>query len=381
MTRIIPLGVAGVMVAVWTAAAFPQSPFATSVVSYDPAAGQFAQRDGFNQPDRALGAPRGGGLFAPDNTSVVSLGAFGGSITLAFDHTVVDHPLNPIGMDAIVFGNAFFFGGDEQTRWAEAGTIEISADTNSNGRADDAWYLIPGSHIDVLKTDFLTVTWDADTTDATYPPDQPSWLPDGMTGVWETGSYALPLELFGNFIVENPSLNPTSEGIYGYADFSPTLVLGDLDGDGTIDDSSMVAEVFYASPDDPFAVGVTGGSGGGDAFDIAWAVDEETGLPGHLDGFDFIRITSAVAVLDSAFGEISTEVDAVSDVAPDLFGDTDGDEDIDLLDLRVLWQCFDPVSSASEHCVAFDRLSDSIVGLRDVLAITDRMTGPEWGEP
>jgi len=360
-----------------TEVGFAQNPFATRVVSFDPAPGTFAQQASFNVATRAIGPPRAGTLSVPDNTSIVSLGAFGGSITLAFDHTVLDHPLNPFGMDAIVFGNAFFLGGDEYVRWAEAGTIEISRDVNTNGLADDAWYLIPGSHIDPLATNILNVTWDADTGDATYPPSSESWLPPGAVGTWETGNYELPLEVFGNFIVENFSADSDLEEVFGYADFSPTLPLGGLDGDGIVDDEFVTAETFYTTPDDPFTVGMTAGSGGGDAFDIAWAVDEATGLPAGLDGFDFVRVTTAVFAIDSVLGEISTEIDAISDVAPDLIGDSDGDEDIDIRDLAALLACF---GAGSDGCAVFDRNGDGAISFGEVSETVERLTGPEWGE-
>ena len=121
--------------------------FADRVVDYSPAPGQFINNPQFNDPSRALGPPVGGGTDAADNTKLVSLGGFGGSITLAFDPPVLDDPRNPMGLDAIVFGNASWVGGDPRTRFAEAGVIEISRDANGNGLADDAWFVIPGSSI------------------------------------------------------------------------------------------------------------------------------------------------------------------------------------------------------------------------------------------
>ena len=68
----------------------------------------------------------------------------GGSVTIAFDHPVVDDPLNPFGLDFIVFGNAFqalgddqYFGGPEDPAefvftapaiMAEPGLVEVSQD-------------------------------------------------------------------------------------------------------------------------------------------------------------------------------------------------------------------------------------------------------------
>ncbi|HED53637.1 MAG TPA: hypothetical protein ENJ00_05485 [Phycisphaerales bacterium] len=252
--------------------------FAVKVIDYSPASGQFVNDPAFNDPTRALGAPVGGGTINPDNTSLVTLGGFGGSITLAFDHTVLDDPGNPMGLDAIVFGNAFYPSGDPTQRWAEAGLIEISFDANFNGVADDAWYTIPGSSLSA-----------------------PVMLP-------------LSSDFDGPILFNSGGAGATTESHFGYADLGPTLILGDTDGDNIVDDPNAKPDQFYTTPDDPLTVGVSPGSGGGDAFDIASAIDPATGEPAELVGFDFIRITTAVSSTNGVFGEVSTEIDAVADV-------------------------------------------------------------------
>src|SRR6185369_5373971 len=79
------------------AAARAQSPFATRVLDYAPAPGQFVQNPQYNDPTRALGPPGTmGGLTAGDNTKAVTLGGFGGTITLGFDHSIWHNPRNPL---------------------------------------------------------------------------------------------------------------------------------------------------------------------------------------------------------------------------------------------------------------------------------------------
>jgi hypothetical protein len=252
--------------------------FATIVVDYSPAAGQFVTDPNFNDPARALGAPVGGGINNADNTSAVTLGGVGGSITLGFDHTVLDHPNNPLGMDAIVFGNAFYLLGDPEKRWAEAALIEISYDANNNNIADDSWFTIPGSSL---------------TAPITLP---------------------LPSVFDGPVLINDPSAGAGNESYWGYADMSPVLILGDTDADNVVDNLTITAEEFYTVPDNPMTLDIDPGSGGGDAFDIAWAIDPLTGDPAGLPGFDFIRITTAVDATNGALGEMSAEIDAVSDV-------------------------------------------------------------------
>ncbi len=294
------------------------SPFATSVLDYTPGAGQFINSSMFNDPTEALGAPTGGGTYSPNNTSLVSLGGFGGSLTLAFDHRVMDDALNPMGLDTIVFGNAFWVSGNPQRHWAECGVIEIALDANGDGQANDPWYLISGSHITDPLAQYESVTWNR--TDSSLPPTDKADYPNesnypGWPDEYTTGTYRLPADPFETQILENPNAPDATEGIYGYADFAPTLVLGDLDGDN-IPDETMLPEDFYTVPDDPFTVGMSEGSGGGDAFDIAWAVDPVTGALANLPGFDFLRISTGVLFDAGKFGEISTEIDAVADVAP-----------------------------------------------------------------
>lgn len=368
----------GLLVACLTvrSVALGQTPFAAYVIDYAPAPGQWVNDERFNDPGAALGPPVVGGLPEPGEAELVTLGGLGGSITLGFDHTVEDDPLNPFGMDAIVFSNAFWSGGDPEFHWAECATIEISLDENENGLADDTWYLIPGSHIPDPAGQLLVLTWDDDTADATYPPDLASWIPPGTFGEWSTFAFELPVGLFGAAVVVNPEAGSGMEGIFGYAEYSPTLLLGDTDADGSVDDLTIPPADFYTVPDDPLTVGISPGSGGGDAFDVAWAVDPETNRPAGLTGFDFIRITTAVNIVAGAFGEKSAEIDAVADAAPDPTGDADADGDIDLADLAVLQCCFELSAGLSELCRRLDREPNDWIDGADSTPMLNRVTGP-----
>jgi hypothetical protein len=308
-------------------AAGADSPFASRVMDYSPAPGQFVNVSAFNDPARALGAPAGGGPVVPDNTKVVTLGAVGGSITLGFDAPIPNLPAsvtNPRGCDLIIYGNAFFSAGDPARRFAEAATVEVSRDDNGNGQADDAWYLIRGSHTSTPPA-LHVQTWDTFTLDATNPPANAAWIPPGRSGVWTTQAYVLPAAVFAGLVLVNPlGESSPDEGVWGYADCSPTMVLGDLDGDGLIgelDDPAIPPERFYAWPDDPLTVGVWRKSGGGDAVALEWAIDPATGQGVTLDRVDFVRITTAAVRLSGILGELSAEVSAVAMVRPRLLAD------------------------------------------------------------
>jgi hypothetical protein len=316
--------------------------FAIAASAYAPAPGQFANNSSFNSPASAVGAPTGGGTLtalAPELQKSVTLGGFGGSIVLRFEPAVSDDPCNPFGLDAIVFGNAFWVSNNPNRRFAEAGIIEISRDDNANGLADDAWYVIPGSHISnappsvVPAQQIESQTWDNNAGTST-PPANLLWHPLGAPASYVTSTFGLPA-LFDVSVLQNPSgTSATREGVWGYADLSPTLLLGDTNADNIIDAPSLTPGEFYTNPDNPFEVGITPGSGGGDAFDIAWAVNRATGAPARLTKFHFLRISSGVNFIAGSLGENSTEVGGTADVRPRAaFYDRTGDGTADVKDI------------------------------------------------
>lgn len=309
--------------AVASASAAIASPFASRVIAFDPAPGQFVQSPLFNDPTRALGPPGiAGDPAAPDNTKLVTLGGFTGSITLGFDQPIYRNPFNPRGLDFIVFGNSFFVASDPLRRHCEPGVIEVSRDANANGLADDPWFLIPGSHL-AANAAPASRTWNQSTLN-------PLWIPPGRSGLWSTTGYALPNPPFSSSPVQ---INSSAiETIWGYADLAPTLALGDTDADGVVDDLLADPARFYTLPDDPFTPGISPGSGGGSSISLAWAVNPLTGDPANLDRIDFVRISTGVDAI-GILGEISTELSSVADVAPVYTPDVDRNALIDVQDI------------------------------------------------
>lgn len=272
-----------------------EDPWADAVLEF--VQGPNAPAGPYSDPAVALGPPSGGAVAAPSNTSLVSLGSRDGYLVLAFDTPVTDDPANPMGLDCIVYGNAFHVGGNPQIRFQEVALIEISQDVNGNGQADDAWYLIPGSR------------------DFAYP------IATVVEPSGQGNSESEPFTLMGH--ITNPNTfdadagNDSEEYTWGYADMNPTL-------------SPYLDN--HVRPGDPFTVGHEARTGGGDAFDIAWAVDAD-GQPAGISQFDFIRIRAFIERQAGPLGYYSPEVDAVADVAPDT--DTDGDGIVDEFETRV----------------------------------------------
>lgn len=255
---------AGLLLLVLAAGSALCTPFAVSpVIDYTPGLGN----GGFSDSSLALHTPVGGLVNFPNSTSVVSLGDHG-SITLAFDHDAQDDSRNPYGLDFIVFGNAFFRGGDPAFRWQEPAFVEISQDNSM-------WYLI-----------------------------LPSKLPSNMVGGVDTGDSHTILR--------------------GYAEYTPTLA---CPSNRTNEEFYTVPD-RPSNPETSANLPVDAVSGGGDAMDIAWAVVQSApGVPapdgqGHtipagIAWFRYIRLTDVLEDdTNPTYGRITADIDAVSDIAP-----------------------------------------------------------------
>lgn len=122
-------------------------PWADVVVQYaqgGPVGSDWVTSEPFTNPQTALGQPTRfagtpetfGAATTPFSSAyrsyeMVSIGA-GGSLTLQFSEPVVDHPLNPYGIDLLIFGNSFYsidFAAGTATGAIDAniGVIEVSA--------------------------------------------------------------------------------------------------------------------------------------------------------------------------------------------------------------------------------------------------------------
>lgn len=258
-------------------------PWADSVTIYNPGPGywQYPYRD----ETRALGRPWGAGPYVADNSSVITLGdrltltdpagnvtARLGTITLDFGDRVLDDRRNPHGLDFIVFSNAIWTQGDPEVRYQEPAFVEVSEDGVN-------WFLI-----------------------------LPNILPGDLKGAPQEGQ----------------DTGTSTTALRGYAEYTPTLPLP----------AGTRAEEFYTVPDrpsfagDPESLLIDEGSGGGDAMDIAWAVQETSPgvprtdaegrpIPANLDSIRHVRITDAVSGdYQDPLYEISAEIDAVASVIP-----------------------------------------------------------------
>jgi hypothetical protein len=184
--------------------AMASDPWADQVVGYAPGSGV---NPGYDNPSRALGEPA---RFSPDpdpqwasavtpfspawqSQHLVSIGA-GGSLTVRFDEPVTNDPLNPFGVDLMVFGNAFFsdptFGGIAAgLGGAGRGLVEVSADGQAwfavTPRADAMFPTLGYSDL----TDPYSTAPGAVLSDYTRPVD-PAFNPIGLNFAQIVAGYA-----------------------------------------------------------------------------------------------------------------------------------------------------------------------------------------------
>ncbi len=182
------------------------TPWADQVVSYTPGSGisnDFVTGTPFNDPSTALGEPTRetsphnfGGSVTPlqspfRSNELVSIGK-GGELVVKFDEPIANDPLNPYGIDLLVFGNAFFVGsffnpdfsfnpaGTASDVAAEGGVVAVSANgvnyVDVSGIADG---LFPtNAYVDV--TDPFAAVAGSVPAKFTRPVD-PAFNPNGKT--------------------------------------------------------------------------------------------------------------------------------------------------------------------------------------------------------
>jgi len=275
--------------------------FVSAVTDYLPAPGQYTNAD-------FLGTPSAANSLVGTNKGMVSLGAFGGSVTVYFAQGIQNDPANPYGVDFTVYGNPTM-------TWSEPGIIQVMKDENHNGIPDETWYEIAGSeHFWNTTTSSYEVTYQNNGLKAAS--DIPWTDNQGGSGIVPRNSfhqqpYYPKADLFPKVTTDkytlkgtrlncpidlsNPGMVNSFHKTFGYADNTPVLSLTEK------------------LPDNPHTSDIEGS--GGDAIDIGWAVDQDK-KPVKLDEINFIRIYTGMNVLAGWLGEISTEITGIRDVEP-----------------------------------------------------------------
>ena len=245
------------------------------VFEYMPAPGQFVNLLPKYEPGDDAASMAAKCLKALQSGGMVTLGAFGGYITVGFNATVQ----NQEGPDFRIDGNAY--NGN-----AEPGVVWVSADANGNGEPDDAWYEIWGSEQrEGRSAPDYTIRYAKPAADNQDSPWKGS---DGKTGsILHNIYHSQP---YYPQWCDNDSLSFTATLLPDNASFENNQYVFSSFGYGYVDNKPN-------SPDNS-------------AFDIDWAVNPD-GTPAGLESIDFIRIQNGVISCNTTTGELSTEVSAI----------------------------------------------------------------------
>lgn len=252
-----------------------------SVCQYMPAPGQFVGEmpkyeegdDSLSMADKCLELLQKG--------EMITLGGFGGYVTIRFGKTVY----NLTGADFRIDGNAFAGS-------SEPGVVWVSADVNGNGKPDDPWYELYGSEQAAGRsTQAYTITY---TKPSASNQDTPWIGSDGREGS----------------ILYNSYHNHYYYPMWYDADtkaFTGTLLPENMYQEGT---KWVMSSFEYGYVDN------LSNSPENSSFDIDMAHDSNS-LPVHLDNIRFIRIQCAAIGCNRVTGEQSTEVSTIYNLHPD----------------------------------------------------------------
>jgi hypothetical protein len=251
--------------------------FADEVISYDegsnPAFGYVDPAVALGSPERFTGEGWTPMIVSAMNppwrpAEVVSIGN-GGHLTLRFDAPVTDDPLNPFGIDLLVFGNALLIDahggeldgicGEPAAISSEGGVIEVSLD-------GETWTLVPEIDADGL---FPTEGYlDHDSPYATEPGEVES-------------DFLKPV---------NPARQLSDFDGQPYADV--LMIYQGSGGGAGIDIGALgLAEISYVRISNP--------DGGFDSPEIDAIADVAAVLPGDVNGDWVVDVSDLLALLES----------------------------------------------------------------------------------
>lgn len=275
-------------------AVFAASPVHNRVVDYVPAPGQFVNvLPEWEAEDDAMAMAHKAYQYMAVDGSPVTLGAWGGYVTVGFEKTIVNVP----GMrDIYIEGNAFQ-ASQSSTKGgsSEPGVVMVAYDINHNGQPDDdEWFEIAGSEY-ANSVHNYEVTYLRPSTDK----DNISWTDNqGNSGTvnkmqWHTQPY------WPQWLKGEPSLT-----------FKGCRLPDNGKNEGTASDPYFVLTTFdygYADNYPNFSDNEGLVRNQGAMIDIDWAVDKN-GNSVKMPGVDFVRIYTGVNQSNGMLGENSTEV-------------------------------------------------------------------------
>lgn len=247
----------------------------------------------------------------------VSLGNFGGYMTLYYDKPITDDPNNVYGVDFTVFGNSN--GGQS---FSEPGNVLVSEDGKT-------WYSLAGSeHYDATSRWDYEVTYKKSKTAVADYADN-----DGNGGTLGTGftgtAYQLPEKKYYplyNWTTEDQitvkgtrlytNANSKGAGIESGSALLPAFGYFDVQKNSTtVAGTGEDVNLLTTPVGNPYMKDY---DGYGDGFDLKWAVDEK-GDPVDVKDkeFHYVKVQTASFINAGAIGEKSAEISSIVRTMPE----------------------------------------------------------------
>ncbi|MDR6488842.1 hypothetical protein J2799_003377 [Chryseobacterium vietnamense] len=284
----------------------PYSKYIAKVLEFRPAVGQFMNEIPEYLPGNTAAnmLQKANESLVGGNSTMISLGGYGGYVVFGFDHTIPN--LN--GRDFKVLGNAFFGNdaADQRSGSCEPGIIMVAYDRNKNGKPDnDEWYEIAGSEYfkNATVRDY-SITYHKPDENKTPVPGTEFWQTDVEYIKWSDNLGNQGFKTKNTFHAQSYYPLWFTESSYGFSGTRLANNFYDQNGDG----SYWVGKSYdfgYAdnAPNNDEASNI----------DISWAVDR-SGKYVKLPGVDFMKIYTGVNQEAGWLGEVSTEVAGAYDL-------------------------------------------------------------------
>ena len=281
------------------------SPYISRVLEYNPAPGQFVNTMPMYEEGDSYETMRQKAeeSIAGTNNTLISLGAWGGYVTFAFDHSVVNKPDE---LDFLIEGNAFLSSATQKGGSSEPGIVMVSIDVNQNGQPDDLFYQLAGSEYHNPNTlHHYSLTYHRTPADHVPEFEKKSPITDSTYILWKDNQGA------EGYVKKNS---------FHSQDYFPMWL---KDSTLTFYGSCLPDNAHDASNNGTYWVQNFYGQGYADcnpndsvhlnSFDISWAVAED-GTPISLPCADFVRVYTGLNQECGWIGESSTEISHARDL-------------------------------------------------------------------
>ena len=281
------------------------SPYISRVLEYNPAPGQFVNTMPMYEEGDTYSTmlQKAEESISGTNNTLISLGAWGGYVTFAFDHSVVNIPDE---LDFFIEGNAFLSSATQKGGSSEPGIVMVSVDLNQNGLPDDPFYQLAGSEYSNPGTIHqYELTYYRTPADHTPLFEKKSPITDSTYILWIDNQGEKGYIKKNTFHTQDYFPMWMKDSTLTFYGSRLPKNAHDANGNGTYWEQNFYGQGYAdCNPNDSVHL---------NSFDISWAVNED-GVPISLPCADFVRVYTGVNQECGWIGETSTEISHARDL-------------------------------------------------------------------